>query len=566
MAELVTSRMGGRNGRAQWLVLVGGLVLLGAALLVSGRAAPAQARFAPVVNGVPRPDHIVVVMEENHSYSAIIGVPAAPYINSLAQQGALMTNSYGVEHPSQPNYLDLFSGSNEGVLDDSCPHTFSTANLGSELIAAGQTFTGYSEDLPAPGSLACTSGAYARKHSPWINFTNVPASANLPLSSFPSDYSTLPQISFVIPNLNNDMHDGTVPQGDTWLQQHLAGYVQWLAAHNSVLLVTFDEDDRGSQNHIATIWVGPLVVPGQYNEPINHFNVLRTLEDAYGLPYAGASAQALPITDIWVPPSTPTPSFTATPSLTPTITRTPLPTQTPGGPTATPMPTVCPLVFADVPPGSTFYEFIRCLACRGIVSGYPCGGPGEPCPGPYFRPNNNVTRGQAAKIIVTAGGIADPVPSDQQTFEDVAPGSTFWIYIERLTGRSIIGGYACGGAGEPCVAPGNRPYFRPNANVTRGQITKIIAGVAGYTETPTGQTFEDIPPTQTFYLYIERIASRGIIGGYPCGGAGEPCVAPDNRPYFRPNNSATRGQISKIAANNFFPDCQTPLKPAAPRR
>src|SRR5436305_75805 len=95
-------------------------------------ASAGSARRAPHAGGVPRPDHVVVVIEENHSYSEIIGSAAAPYINGLANQGALFTASYAVEHPSQPNYLDLFSGGNQGVTDDSCPHTFSTQNLGSE--------------------------------------------------------------------------------------------------------------------------------------------------------------------------------------------------------------------------------------------------------------------------------------------------------------------------------------------------------------------------------------------------------------------------------------------------
>ena len=101
---------------------------------------------------MPRPDHVVVVIEENHAYNQIIGSPSAPYINGLAANNVSFTNSHAIEHPSQPNYLDLFSGANQGVTDDSCPHTFSAANLGSELIGAGLTFAGYSEDLPAAGS------------------------------------------------------------------------------------------------------------------------------------------------------------------------------------------------------------------------------------------------------------------------------------------------------------------------------------------------------------------------------------------------------------------------------
>jgi hypothetical protein len=216
--------------------------------------------------------------------------------------------------------------------------------------------------------------------------------------------------------------------------------------------------------------------------------------------------------------------------------------------------------FEDVPVGSPFYPYIRCLACRGIVGGYACGGPGEPCPGAYFRPGTNVTRGQTSKIVTLAAGFTDPVPSSQQTFADVAPGSTFWLYTEQLSGRGILGGYPCGGAFEPCIAPGNRPYFRPNANVTRGQLSKIISGAAGYSETPATQTFQDVSPGSTFYLWIERLSSRGIIGGYPCGGAGEPCVGPTNRPYFRPAASATRRQLSKIAATAFFPGCNTPFR------
>jgi uncharacterized membrane protein len=253
--------------------------------------------------GITPPDHVVIVMEENHSFANIIGSSSAPFINSLAQQGALFTQSFAVEHPSQPNYLDLFSGSNQGVTDDSCPHTFSTENLGSELAAAGLPFTGFSEDLPSAGSTVCTSGAYARKHSPWINFTNVPTSANQPFTSFPTDFTTLPTVSFVIPNLNDDMHDGTIAQGDTWLQQHLNGYIQFAQSHNSLLIVTWDEDDNSSNNQIPTIFVGPMVKQGQFTETINHFNVLRTIEDLYGLTHVGGAATATPISDVWQQPT-----------------------------------------------------------------------------------------------------------------------------------------------------------------------------------------------------------------------------------------------------------------------
>lgn len=263
------------------------------------------------IPGVTPPDHVVIVMEENHSFSEIIGSSSAPFINSLAQQGALFTQSFAVEHPSEPNYLDLFSGSNQGVIDDSCPHTFSTENLGSELAAAGRTFTGFSEGLPSAGSTVCTSGEYARKHVPWVNFTNVPASANQPFTSFPADFTTLPTVSFVIPDLLDDMHDGTIAQGDAWLQQNMNAYIQFAQSHNSLLIITWDEDDSSMSNQVPTIFLGPMVKQGQFAETINHFNVLRTIEDLYGLTHAGAAANATPITDVW---QSVTPAFTVTAS------------------------------------------------------------------------------------------------------------------------------------------------------------------------------------------------------------------------------------------------------------
>jgi len=87
-----------------------------------------------------------------------------------------------------------------------------------------------------------------------------------------------------------------------------------------------------------------------------------------------------------------------------------------------------------------------------------------------------------------------------------------------------------------------------------------VSNAAGFVDPPAGQIFEDVPPGSTFYTYTQRLASRGVMQGYPCGGTGEPCIPPDDRPYFRPFNNATRGQTSKIDANTFFPDCETPAR------
>ena len=129
-----------------------------------------------------------------------------------------------------------------------------------------------------------------------------------------------------------------------------------------------------------------------------------------------------------------------------------------------------------MPVGSTFFDFIYRLTIRGYVNGYPCGDPGEPCNAgnlPYFRPNNSVTRGQLSKIVSNGAGFNEPA-GDQQ-FEDVLPESTFYDFIWRLTDRGVMNGYDCGGVGEPCVEPGNLPYFRPGATATRGQAAKIVA-------------------------------------------------------------------------------------------
>jgi hypothetical protein len=125
-----------------------------------------------------------------------------------------------------------------------------------------------------------------------------------------------------------------------------------------------------------------------------------------------------------------------------------------------------------------------------------------------------------------------------------------------------MAGYACGiDPNEPCDDQ-NRPYFRPGNGATRGQLTKIVSNAAGFDDTipPTTQTFEDIPPAHTFWLFVERLLLNrpGVMSGYACGGPNEQCVPPGNRPYFRPGNPLTRGQTSKIVASTFFPNCDPP--------
>ncbi|HEV8607182.1 MAG TPA: alkaline phosphatase family protein [Tepidisphaeraceae bacterium] len=249
---------------------------------------------------VPQFDHIVVVVEENRPYSKIIGSAAAPFINKLASHGALFTRSRGLTHPSQPNYLALFSGSMQGVTTNDCPVDFIAPSLGGALIAAGKTFAGYSEELPAMGSTVCASGGYTRKHNPWVDFADVPAGDNRPLTDFPTRFGQLPKVSFVIPTSAHNMHNGTIAAGDQWLADHLWGYAKWAKWHNSLLIVTWDEDDKTSNNHIATVFFGAHIKAGKYAQRISHFNVLRTMEEANSIGLLGESAGVAVIRDVWV--------------------------------------------------------------------------------------------------------------------------------------------------------------------------------------------------------------------------------------------------------------------------
>ncbi|MFN2562681.1 MAG: alkaline phosphatase family protein [Jatrophihabitans sp.] len=250
---------------------------------------------------MPRFAHIVIVVEENRADSQVLGNRDAPYINALGRDGAILADSYGIRHPSQPNYVALFSGSTKGLTDDSCPHSYGGKNLGSQLLASGLTFGGYSESLPSRGYLGCSAGPYARKHNPWADFPDLPASVNRPLTSLAANWSALPTVAFVIPNLNHDMHDGSVRAGDTWLRDHLGGYADWARTHDSLLIVTWDEDDFTARNRIPGVMAGAHVKPGRYSRRVDHYTMLRTVEAAYGLEPLGAAAQRAPITSVWTP-------------------------------------------------------------------------------------------------------------------------------------------------------------------------------------------------------------------------------------------------------------------------
>src|ERR1700688_3466410 len=220
-------------------------------------------------NPLPRPAHVVLILEENKSGWQIVGNRRnAPYINELIDRGALFTHAHVVPHPSLPNYFALFAGETTTNRDD-CPALGiprDAPNLASELHAVHLSFAGYSESLPQPGFTGCWAGTYGRKHAPWVHFSNVPPSENLPLRMLPP-FDKLPTVSFIIPDVDDDMHDGSIADGDAWLKKHMAPLIAWADKHDTLIVLTWDEG-YDPANSIVTLFYGPMVRPGRYGEDI----------------------------------------------------------------------------------------------------------------------------------------------------------------------------------------------------------------------------------------------------------------------------------------------------------
>ncbi|PZR63802.1 MAG: acid phosphatase [Candidatus Eremiobacter antarcticus] len=214
---------------------------------------------------------------ENHSPSELIGNSSAPFINGLLSKGEYFSNAHGVAHPSEPNYLALFSGSTQGVTDDGCSYSFSGSNLSSQLKAKGLTFGGYAESAPAD-LRTCTSGEYAQKHVPWAYFTPLTASTTV-----------TGDVNFIVPNLISDMHDGTIAQGDSWLASH------WPAS--GITIVVWDEAEHAeyAPNDVVLIFVGPGVPVRQNATNVNHYSILKWIENAKGLSCLGNACAATSI-------------------------------------------------------------------------------------------------------------------------------------------------------------------------------------------------------------------------------------------------------------------------------
>lgn len=266
---------------------------------------------APTASALPPSyDKIVVVVLENVNASEVIGQSYAPYINQLAAEGANFSEFYAFYHTSPPNYGEMFAGEHNSLFDGLMPPAapLTTPNLAASLAHVGKAFAGYSQTLPAAGSTVFDAYPYTRRHNPWVNWQNdaigahpnqLPGSYNQPFTAFPADFATLPPISFVVPDNHHNMHDGSsladrVTRGDNFLRDYLDAYYQWARTHNSLLIVTADEDNRNlnnNHNRIPTIFAGAHVRAGAtVAQPYTLHDLLRTLEDRHGTAHSGAAA------------------------------------------------------------------------------------------------------------------------------------------------------------------------------------------------------------------------------------------------------------------------------------
>jgi phosphatidylinositol-3-phosphatase len=288
------------------------LLALALLLLVvgcGGSAAATVPKTAPSSVRLPDFTHVVVVVFENHEASSIAGNPDAPTFNALARRYATLTNYTAVAHPSLPNYLALVSGSTHGISSDCTDCVVQARSLADALATAGKTWKTYAEGLPYPGFTGASDGRYAKKHDPFLYFRDVADSRArlrrvVPFTELAGDLRLhrLPDFSLIVPNLCNDMHDCSVATGDAWLKAHVVPLLHSPQLRSGVVFVVFDEgtSDTGGGGSIEALALGPTVRRGsRFTGATNHYGLLRTVEDAWGLPRLGFSRKGRPIGGIW---------------------------------------------------------------------------------------------------------------------------------------------------------------------------------------------------------------------------------------------------------------------------
>jgi phosphatidylinositol-3-phosphatase len=279
--------------------------LVASALLTTLHERPATATPAAVAVGPPAggsaTTRVVLVVEENHEFGQIIGSRRAPFLNQLAAHGTLLTRYYAITHPSLPNYLAMLGGDTFGIRRNCRSCQVRAANLVDQLEAAGISWKAYYQGLPAPCSTVGRSGAYTRLVNPFVYFDDIRTSPTrcqrvVPMRELGADLASgrLPRFVVIAPDLDHDMHDGTVATGDAYLRglyRQLAASPAWRG--DTRLVVTFDEGVRGVRGQrgggrVATIVVGPKVPAGVRDAtPYNHYALLRSVEARFGLPHAG---------------------------------------------------------------------------------------------------------------------------------------------------------------------------------------------------------------------------------------------------------------------------------------
>jgi phosphatidylinositol-3-phosphatase len=244
----------------------------------------------------PTYDHVIWIVMENHSYDQIIGSSDAPYINQLVARFGLATDFYAESHPSLPNYVAMTSGSTQGLADDDPPadHPLDVPSIFSLLPAGGSR----SLEESMPSNCAKTdSGEYAVRHNPqayYVNLGDDCGKYNVPLGDTP-DLSA--RFTFVTPNLINDMHDGTVSDGDTWLSTFIPKVLSSAeyTGGRTALFITWDEDDDLlGDNHIPTLVIAPSVAPGtRVTTRLDHYAILRATQEMLDVtPLLGNAATA----------------------------------------------------------------------------------------------------------------------------------------------------------------------------------------------------------------------------------------------------------------------------------
>ena len=286
------------------------------------------------INGIPRSSHVVLVIEENHMYTEVFP-NGMPWLVAQGKKYGYATN-YRADSPgSMLDYLWLSSGSCHaqdcaplpaGTNDFQCtgdgcfdPKTgaqipITDDNIFRELGRAGLTWKVYAQSLPSPGYMGYFSGAYVARHNPAVWYSDVLDSAALqqnivPFSQLAIDIgnNALPNYSIIIPDLDNDAHDGTLAQADNFLSTNVAPLLNtpyFQPGGDGMMVVTFDECDAAigaCPEQIYTAVIGPKVKPGTVSSSLyKHESTLRTILDALGVTaYPGASATAPDMTDFF---------------------------------------------------------------------------------------------------------------------------------------------------------------------------------------------------------------------------------------------------------------------------